>query len=267
MRLPAIPDPKSSLADRVRWLLDDYWKGNRKKCADDVGVSPTYISRIATETNNPGTDLLEKLAEKPFINTRWLLTGAGTPYLSAEQQLPTSWMLPVVNELPNGPIQQPSSLLARQYKEIDASNYSISRCWTQLVMSDDLAHRGEYGYQVGDYILWETNPAYWKDLSIFHRRPAVVTGKSSSQPVMKILEYHEETEEEAAYLSSDDLTRPPLQQPPYEREYTLKILKDNRLHIKENNNRKRQILPAYDHIYSKDRRRILAVAIMRSGNY
>jgi len=265
MRLPAVPGPKTSLAERVRWLLEDYWKGNRKKCADDIGVNPTYISRVATETNNPGTDLLEKFAEKPFINTRWLLTGHGTPYLSADQQFPTSWTLPVVGELPNGQIRQPSSLLARHHKEIDVANYSISRCWTQLTISDELAHRGDFGFLVGDYILWETDPEYWRELSIFERRPAVVINKKTNQPEIKVLEYRE-PEDDEPYISCLDLKKPAVKKISSSREYLLKV-EDNRIEISEPTKRKRIGYPIMDNIFLHERRRIIAAAVLRCGNY
>ena len=207
IRLPTVPGPKSSLADRVRWLIDDYWSGNRKKCAEDLGTYDMNISRVATGTNNPGTDLLEKLSEKPFINTRWLLSGTGTPYLSAKEQYPISWTLPVVDELPTGIIQQPSMLLARRHKEIDVSNYATSRCWSQLTLRDELAHRPLYGLSVGDFLLWETNPAYWKDLKVFDKRPAIIADKSTKHPRVVVLDYHEETEDEPCCLYCDDLLK------------------------------------------------------------
>jgi transcriptional regulator with XRE-family HTH domain len=266
IRLPAIPGPKSSLAERVRWLIDDYWKGNRKKCAEDVGVNPTYISRICTETNNPGTDLLEKLADKPFINTRWLLSGNGTPYLSVDQQLPTSWMLPVLSELPIGPIRQTSFLLIRSQKEIDASNYSISRCWTQLTAADQLAYRGDLGFQVGDYILWETDPVYWKDMSIFQRRPTIIADKKTCQPKISILEY-QEPEDDEPYLSCHDLVRPPVEKNNCAREYRVQVAKDSSLIVTEVTKRKRPEMPNHDLLYVREQRRIIAVALMRSGSY
>jgi transcriptional regulator with XRE-family HTH domain len=266
IRLPVIPGPKSTLADRVRWLIEDYWKGNRKNCADDVGVNPTYISRIATETNNPGADLLEKLADKPFINTRWLLSGNGTPYLSVDEQLPSSWMLPVLSELPTGHIRQPSLLLVRSQKEIDASNYTISRCWTQLTAGDELAYRGDLGFQVGDYLLWETNPNYWKDLSIFKRRPAIITDKKTGQSKINILEY-QEPEDDEPYVSCHDLERPTVEQNAPAREYRLQVTKDNRIIVADMTKRKRPRMPMHDHLHLREQRRIIAVAVMRCGSY
>ena len=58
---------------------------SKAEFAKTVGTSASRVSNITTGRNKPDSPMLEKLAKSyPNVNTRWLLTGEGQPFLDGK---------------------------------------------------------------------------------------------------------------------------------------------------------------------------------------
>jgi transcriptional regulator with XRE-family HTH domain len=59
--------------------------------ADKIGVQRSNVSHVLNGRNNPGFSFIQKIIEAfPDINTRWLMIGEGTIYISDKEKSTSS---------------------------------------------------------------------------------------------------------------------------------------------------------------------------------
>ena len=92
-------------SERLVYLLDKLWRGNRSAMAADCGCSQGAISHVATGRRQVGQRLLSLVAADSRVNGSWLLTGEGQPLLTmtfADRQacrlLISEQLLPTLND-------------------------------------------------------------------------------------------------------------------------------------------------------------------------
>ncbi len=89
------------MGKRIGQLIKDMGI-SKAQFAKTVGTSASRVSNITTGRNKPDSPMLEKLAKSyPEVNTRWLLTGKGTPFLKD-------------NASSSAPVQAPDKVVASQ---------------------------------------------------------------------------------------------------------------------------------------------------------
>jgi len=94
-----------SFGERIDYLIK--LEGlSARKAAKVFDVSPTHIQKMRTGTSIPGGDVLSKIvAAYPKVDTRWLLTGEGEPFLQSPNPLDSSvhpvQVIPPVSSTPS----------------------------------------------------------------------------------------------------------------------------------------------------------------------
>lgn len=70
---------KSTINERVLYIIDNQCSGNRKKFAEKIGFKPQVISNIVSgRKSKPSFDVLNAIKTSfVYINSEWLLTGKG----------------------------------------------------------------------------------------------------------------------------------------------------------------------------------------------
>jgi transcriptional regulator with XRE-family HTH domain len=77
-----VEDPEmDALAERFLYYLDYAYFGSQSIMANHLGCSQAAISSIRHGRSRPGHKTLPKLANQPFVNPTWLMTGRGNPLL------------------------------------------------------------------------------------------------------------------------------------------------------------------------------------------
>ena len=110
------PGPEATLGDRVTWLLDHVWNGNRSEMARAIGVTHSVLTKVAAGQQNPGRRLLDAVASHPKISPAWLLTGQGEPLVAVSPETPTGgWPVPIFRQLLSGSLEQNRSLSTGEY--------------------------------------------------------------------------------------------------------------------------------------------------------
>ena len=75
------------ILDRLLLLIDEFTKGNKKKFAERLEISPTSINSWINEGYLPRTEHLANIQEKLGVNLNWLLTGEGEMFVKKEASL------------------------------------------------------------------------------------------------------------------------------------------------------------------------------------
>jgi len=75
------------ILDRLLLLIDEFTKGNKKKFAEMLGVSPTHIDNWINRGSLPNANQLTNIYQKLNINLNWLLTGEGEMFVKKEYPL------------------------------------------------------------------------------------------------------------------------------------------------------------------------------------
>ena len=102
------PGSQSTPSERVVWLLETVWEGNRSEMARAVGCSHVVLSKIANGHQEVGRQLLSAIASHSKVSPAWLLGGEGEPLLAESEATPSEgWPLPIAKQLlPGGPRRQ-----------------------------------------------------------------------------------------------------------------------------------------------------------------
>ncbi len=76
------------IQERIHYLIDHYFNGNKRAFASSVGVSPTVIENIVgSRQGKPSFDVLQKISlANANISTSWLLTGKGEMINSSDEK-------------------------------------------------------------------------------------------------------------------------------------------------------------------------------------
>ena len=75
------------LLDRLLLLINDLTDGNKKRFAEMLEVTPSYIDRWTNQGILPSAEQLTNIHDKLNININWLLTGEGAKYIKKEEQV------------------------------------------------------------------------------------------------------------------------------------------------------------------------------------
>jgi hypothetical protein len=156
--------PKAAAAaqdvtDRVRYLLETLWGGNRAKMAAELGFSTTAINSIANGNRTPGRRLLQAIADHPKVNPTWLLSGEGAPLLvGGGKTLPGERKLPIaVQPLPGPPADYRKLLTGKTYP-VAVSQYRSTRYWLDLQINEPIIARANAKVARNDLLLFECDP-------------------------------------------------------------------------------------------------------------
>jgi transcriptional regulator with XRE-family HTH domain len=63
-------------ADRIRWIIDEYYKGHPKRLADALGVAPATFTQILNKGSFPSWKIIVGILRlHPQVNPDWFLHG------------------------------------------------------------------------------------------------------------------------------------------------------------------------------------------------
>lgn len=77
-----------SISERLQFIVDEVFNGNKAAFARTIGIPPTSISNYLGKerTSKPSSDILERIVNAvDKINAYWLLTGKGEAFISNTQ--------------------------------------------------------------------------------------------------------------------------------------------------------------------------------------
>jgi transcriptional regulator with XRE-family HTH domain len=145
-----------SPGERVNWLIDKKFMGNRSTMARRLGFSPSTLSRVVTGEKPPGRRLLSAIVERLGVDSKWLLTGEGEPFVRASARAGLETAAPVANDLLPGPPQDCRELLTPE--SLDTfSLLGPSQYWYRLKRDDPIVKNSGRGFRSGDLLLLEAD--------------------------------------------------------------------------------------------------------------
>ena len=144
-----IPREHSAVRERVVWLLNNVWRGNRSAMAADLGFSHAAIVKLVQGEREPGRGMLAALASHPKVNPTWLMEGTGEPLLDKQSQWSAAvWARPISRDLIAAVPSEVEKLLASDRFQLGvngpgyfyccAGNEPISLDENEKVLPDDL---------------------------------------------------------------------------------------------------------------------------------
>lgn len=143
------------LSSRIDWLLKHIWHNNIAAMARELGVSHTALSRVLAG-QMPSAKMLEALANRADVNTRWLLSGQGQqPPEGANAVGGVFW--PVVTQLLPGEPRQHPELLTHVTLPAATPFLLESAYWLQVTDNAPIVTDGVGSVAAGDYLLIETS--------------------------------------------------------------------------------------------------------------
>ena len=195
------PGSESTPAERVTWLLDSVWNGNRSEMARSVGVTHSVLAKIAAGQQDPGRRLLSAVASHPKVNPAWLLTGVGAPLLAVDDAGPSSgWPVPIATQLLPGQVADYRTLLSADTFPLAGAFYRPSRYCYRLSRHSPLVKSSRPRFAEGDLLLLETDSAWWFDEEMVDDKFCVVRTKQSPDPRVGYVQSYGGDHEEPPYL-------------------------------------------------------------------
>ena len=178
---------KSSPAQRVIWLLEQVWNGNRSEMGRAIGCSHSVLTKIAAGQQAPGRHLLTAIAAHPKVNPTWLMSGEGEPLLAERSDSPAEgWPLPIARQIIVGPPAQYRTLLSGEHFPVTGAFYQPSRYWLEIQPSDPITRSRHNLAKDGDLLLMETDPVWWKETYLVDGRTCVVRVQINNQEQHKL---------------------------------------------------------------------------------
>ncbi len=167
--LPALhsaPGPKSTVSDRVKWLLVAVWNGNRSEMARAAGVSHSIVTRVVLDQQLPGRRFLQALAAVPKVSPAWLLSGEGLPLLADHENVRAEgWPVPISTQLLSGPLAHQRHLCLNEFLPVAGQFYSPNCYWFRIGVRDAIVAAPHRNIAAGDLLLLETDASVWQDPS------------------------------------------------------------------------------------------------------
>lgn len=160
---------ESDWTQRIATLVNEgRWAGSQTRFATDVGCSPSVISKILAGRQKPGSRLIQRLLKLENVNPEWLLSGEGEPWLA--EAADRTCALPVSSVvLPGDPRESKEQLTGESFPIAEAF-YRPTRYFLRLSRHHSILAWRPYALAEGDLLLLETNPGYWRDASVLHKR-------------------------------------------------------------------------------------------------
>ncbi|HCS54670.1 hypothetical protein [Rubinisphaera sp.] len=177
-------------AQRVLYLLDKLWHGNKAAMARDLNLSTSVVNQVEYGIHSPGTKFLEALSKYPGINAEWIRTGEGVAEIEHGNQ---STSLPLTDQpLPGRPEDYLERFTGRYELMISQWGGSSRYLWKVRAYDAKVLKR-DYEINTGDLILVETDPKLLANPSYVSGRLVIYTSKESSAGHVKIGRAHAHT--------------------------------------------------------------------------
>lgn len=197
-----IPGQRSSVADRVRWLLKNMWDDNRSAMAADVGCTHSVLAKIATGKQNPGRRLLTAIAEVHKVSPAWLWTGVGEPLVAkAGSGVAEGLVLPVSTEPLGGDLERHRDHLSERSFPVQAAFFRPSRYWLEVAKGAPVVRASE-NIASGDLLLIETDQHWCRQEASVRGHLCVVHHETRGLELARVERIHE-AEEDIEYLQAD----------------------------------------------------------------
>lgn len=77
-----------SISERLQYIIEELFDGNKAAFARTIGIAPTSISNYLGKerASKPSSDILEKIVNSvEKVNAYWLLTGKGEAFTQNNQ--------------------------------------------------------------------------------------------------------------------------------------------------------------------------------------
>jgi hypothetical protein len=177
-----IPGRRSSASERVVWLLNAIWKGNRSEMGRSVGCSHTVLAKIVGGQQGPGRRLLASIAEHPKVNPGWLLSGAGEPLLASGSMSAEGVMLPIAQRPLPGHPDRHREYLSGQSFPVPSAYYRDSRYWLAIERGARMLNDLRESFEVGDLLLMETSPEWCQQFNQVNGRLCIIRMASKALP-------------------------------------------------------------------------------------
>jgi len=145
----------ATVSNRIGWLLETRFHGNRSAMAKRIGFSHTIIARVVGGAN-PGPRLRDAIATHLHVDPDWLRTGKGQPF--AVSATDPSSAMPVSGVLLPGPPQHHQDQIIHWITVPEVVS-SPSRYWLTLRAVQPIVRQPSSGFRTGDHLLMETDPA------------------------------------------------------------------------------------------------------------
>jgi len=169
------PASAQTAADRVTWLLNQIWNGNKSEMARAIGVTHSVITKVAAGQQQAGRRLMAAIASHPKVNPAWLMTGQGEPLLASSQESPSDgWPVPIFGQLILGPPDQNRDLSSGESFPLPGSLYRQSRYWLRVAPGDSIVKHPTARIRPYDLLLIETDPRWWQSVETFDERICAV---------------------------------------------------------------------------------------------
>jgi hypothetical protein len=203
-RTSSAPGPDSTPSERVNWLLDHVWSGNRSAMARDVGVTHSVLGKIATGQQNAGRRLLGAIASHPKVSPAWLLAGQGEPLLAASPDTPTAgWPVPIFRQLLTGTPDQNRDLWSGESFPLAGSLFRPTRYWMEVVPSEPVVNHPFMHIRPYDLLLMETDPVWWKTEDMVDQRICAIKLPGSAAAKLGQVNWFPISEDEPASLRAE----------------------------------------------------------------
>ena len=177
----------STISERIAWLVDSRYYGNKSAMASTIGFSHTIVSRVIRGAN-PGPRLLDAIVKQLHVDSTWLRTGLGQPFVDLANNSTNS--MPVTTLLLPGPPQHHQDKLTH-WITVPEIISSSSRYWLTLLSAQPIVRQSSSGFRSGDKLLMETDPAKFPAESDLHSSLCVVQiAESGDELKLTTVQYH-----------------------------------------------------------------------------
>lgn len=187
--------------ERIKWLVETKFEGNRSAMAKAIGFSHTIVGRVAAGTE-PGRRFLEAVTKHLHVNAAWLERGEGQPF--PDDHADEDRGIPVANvPLPGPPMSyQP---LLEGWLVVPEVVPSPSVYWLALQREQAVVAQPSTGFRGGDLLLMETDPAKFPEESdLFGDLCVVRGGEGGSQLRLATVEHRGGGfDDEAPHIEAD----------------------------------------------------------------
>jgi hypothetical protein len=143
------------VCQRIAWLLVHAWGNSVTRMAKSLGVSQPALSRVLAG-QLPSGKMVQALAGRADINSRWLLTGQGTE-MAEPGRSAGSVLCPLATALlPGDPAARPE-LLAGLTLPVASPHLLGAPYWFEVQGGDPVTKDRREQIAGGDYLLIETS--------------------------------------------------------------------------------------------------------------
>ena len=203
------PGGESTPAERITWLLNTVWGGNRSEMARAVGVTHSVLTKVASGQQGPGRRLMAAIASHPKINPGWLLSGEGEPLVADSREgRAEGWAVPIAVEPLPGPLDQHRDQLSAEFFPTAGAFYRATRYWLRVSAGEPALNDKTSGVHEGDLLLIETDPAAWKLPESVDGKLCLVRLPASKRVELAKAEWTQNSEDEPEALTVDTFRRP-----------------------------------------------------------